>query len=129
MRLRLLQPALAAFLLLLPVMAGSQTMTMPEAKAPTGTQAAPATPVWPAVDGTVVLDNFRFGTGDTLPTAAALPDAGHAAPQCYRPRGQCGAAAARNGRQRALAAESHFFQRAVWAGLAARHHEILPHPA
>ncbi len=50
--------------LLLPVAGGCQTMSAPEGKTPTVTQAAPA---WPAVDGTVVLDNFRFGTGDSLP--------------------------------------------------------------
>ena len=53
--------------LLLPIGGACQTMSMPEAKSPAGTQAAPAVPAWPAVDGTVVLDNFRFGTGDTLP--------------------------------------------------------------
>ncbi|MDE3186146.1 MAG: alpha/beta fold hydrolase [Acidobacteriota bacterium] len=31
------------------------------------TPTAPPAHVWPAVDGTVVLDNFRFGTGETLP--------------------------------------------------------------
>lgn len=35
--------------------------------APGQTPTAPAAHVWPAVDGTVVLDNFRFGTGETLP--------------------------------------------------------------
>jgi homoserine O-acetyltransferase len=49
--------------MLLPVAGACQTMSMPEAKPP----AAPAAPAWPAVDGTVVLDNFRFGAGDTLP--------------------------------------------------------------
>jgi homoserine O-acetyltransferase/O-succinyltransferase len=49
--------------LLLPIAGICQTMTMPEAKPPV----APAVPAWPAADGTVVLDNFRFGTGDTLP--------------------------------------------------------------
>src|ERR1039457_1600961 len=55
--------------LLLPIAGACQTMSqpgamsMPEAKTP----AAPAAPAWPAVDGTVVLDSFRFGTGDTLP--------------------------------------------------------------
>jgi homoserine O-acetyltransferase len=53
--------------LLQPIAGACQTMSMPEAKTPAGTQAAPAAPTWPAVDGTVVLDNFRFGTGDTLP--------------------------------------------------------------
>jgi homoserine O-acetyltransferase len=53
--------------LLLPVAGSCQTMSMPEAKTPAGTQAAPRAPAWPGVDGTVVFDNFRFGTGDTLP--------------------------------------------------------------
>ncbi len=53
--------------LLLPIAGACQTMSMPEAKTPAGAQAAPATPAWPAADGTVVLDNFRFDAGDTLP--------------------------------------------------------------
>jgi homoserine O-acetyltransferase len=53
--------------LLLPIAAACQTMSMPEVKTPAGTPAAAAAPAWPAVDGTVTLDNFRFGTGDTLP--------------------------------------------------------------
>lgn len=35
--------------------------------APGQTPTPPAAHVWPTVDGTVVLDNFRFGTGETLP--------------------------------------------------------------
>ena len=31
------------------------------------TPTTPPAHVWPAVDGTVVLDNFHFGTGETLP--------------------------------------------------------------
>ena len=31
------------------------------------TPTPPPSHVWPAVDGTVVLDDFRFGTGETLP--------------------------------------------------------------
>ncbi len=53
--------------LLLPIAGACQTMSMPEAKTPAGAEAAPASPAWPAVDGTVVLDNFRFDAGDTLP--------------------------------------------------------------
>jgi homoserine O-acetyltransferase len=44
--------------------AASQTMSMPAAKTPP--EAKPAQ-TWPAVDGTVTLTNFRFGTGETLP--------------------------------------------------------------
>jgi homoserine O-acetyltransferase len=53
-----------AITMLLSTAAGScQTMSMP-ANPP----AAPASAVsWPTVDGTVVLPNFRFGTGETLP--------------------------------------------------------------
>ena len=53
MRLRFALPAVA--LLLCGLSALGQTPTPPAAH------------VWPAVDGTVVLDNFRFGTGETLP--------------------------------------------------------------
>ncbi|MGA8043414.1 MAG: alpha/beta fold hydrolase [Terracidiphilus sp.] len=35
--------------------------------APSQAPAAPPPHVWPAVDGTVVLDNFRFASGETLP--------------------------------------------------------------
>ncbi|MGA9667900.1 MAG: alpha/beta fold hydrolase [Terracidiphilus sp.] len=42
----------------------SQTMSMPSATAPA---APPAAATWPTSDGTVVLPNFRFGTGETLP--------------------------------------------------------------
>jgi homoserine O-acetyltransferase len=53
-----------AITMLLSTAAGScQTMSMP-ANPP----AAPAPAVsWPTFDGTVVLPNFRFGTGETLP--------------------------------------------------------------
>ena len=34
---------------------------------PGQTPTPPPSHVWPAVDGTVVLDDFRFGTGETLP--------------------------------------------------------------
>ncbi len=52
--------------LLIPIAAGAQAMSMPEAKPP-ATAASPAASKWPAVDGTVVLPDFRFGTGETLP--------------------------------------------------------------
>ena len=35
--------------------------------APSTAQAPPAAATWPTADGTVVLPNFRFGTGETLP--------------------------------------------------------------
>jgi homoserine O-acetyltransferase/O-succinyltransferase len=42
----------------------SQTMSMPAANPP----AAPTLAItWPTADGVVVLPNFRFGTGETLP--------------------------------------------------------------
>jgi homoserine O-acetyltransferase/O-succinyltransferase len=44
----------------------SQTMSMPEARPSAGAQTVPAHE-WPAVDGTVTLPDFRFGTGETLP--------------------------------------------------------------
>jgi homoserine O-acetyltransferase len=43
----------------------SQTMSMPPATSPAA-QPAPAV-TWPTADGTVILPNFRFGTGETLP--------------------------------------------------------------
>jgi homoserine O-acetyltransferase len=49
------------------VAAQGQTMTMPGAKTPPAAQVAPAPHDWPAVDGTVTLPDFRFGTGETLP--------------------------------------------------------------
>jgi len=46
--------------LLIPIAALAQTMSMPSAQ--------PATPkTWPTVDHTVILHDFRFGTGETLP--------------------------------------------------------------
>jgi homoserine O-acetyltransferase len=51
-----LLPAAAAY---------SQTMSMPPATPPATTQAQAIT--WPTLDGTVILPNFRFGTGETLP--------------------------------------------------------------
>jgi len=47
--------------------AGGQTISVPAAKLPGGAKAAAPAQKWPAVDGTVVLENFRFGTGETLP--------------------------------------------------------------
>lgn len=44
----------------------AQTMSMPEAKTP-ATQTAPAPQQWPTVDGSTILPDFRFGTGETLP--------------------------------------------------------------
>ena len=43
----------------------SQTMSMPETKPAAGAP-APTTSKWPAADGSVTLENFRFGTGETL---------------------------------------------------------------
>jgi len=55
--------------LLLPAMAASQTMTMPAAQPPSTQTSAAAQPAqtWPTVDQTVMLPDFRFGTGETLP--------------------------------------------------------------
>jgi len=47
------------------VAANGQTMSLPPSNPP-GAQQAPAQ-TWPAVDGTILLPNFRFGTGETLP--------------------------------------------------------------
>src|ERR1035438_3298490 len=43
----------------------SQTMSLPPANPPSAAQAPART--WPTADGTVLLPNFRFGTGETLP--------------------------------------------------------------
>src|ERR1700679_3094542 len=61
MFLRQMQIAIAAALLCMA--AGGQTMSLPSANQAT----SPQTANWPTVDGTVVLPNFRFGTGETLP--------------------------------------------------------------
>jgi homoserine O-acetyltransferase len=45
--------------------AQSQTMSMPAANPPSAPQ--PPAVTWPTTDGAVVLPNFRFGTGETLP--------------------------------------------------------------
>ncbi len=51
--------------LLLGASAHSQTMSLPAANPPI---AAPAPAgKWPTVDGTTILHNFRFGTGESLP--------------------------------------------------------------
>ncbi len=130
MRSRIPQLALGVFLLLLPVMAGSQTMTMPDVKAPAGTQTASASPAWPAADGTVVLDNFRFGTGETLPQlrlhylTLGTPHrnaAGHVDNAVLLLHGTGGNAHS--------LLNPAVFERALRAGRAARHHEVLPHPA
>jgi homoserine O-acetyltransferase/O-succinyltransferase len=55
---------IAATLLFAPA-AFSQTMSMPPASPPAAPQTSALT--WPTADGTVVLPNFRFGTGETLP--------------------------------------------------------------
>jgi len=47
------------------VVGSCQTMSMPAASSP-ATAPVPAVS-WPTVDGTIVLPNFRFGTGETLP--------------------------------------------------------------
>ena len=60
MHLRLTEVAIAASLVL------SACST---AQTNSGAQVAPAgsSPTWATADGTVVLPNFRFGTGETLP--------------------------------------------------------------
>ena len=66
---------MSAVILLIPLAAKCQTMAMPEAKGPETKQAAPPAGAqatapantWPAADGTVVLPDFKFGTGETLP--------------------------------------------------------------
>jgi homoserine O-acetyltransferase len=49
------------FVLLLSSLAAAQTMTAPSASP------RPSAKVWPTVDGTVTLQNFKFGDGGTLP--------------------------------------------------------------
>ena len=49
----------------MPAAVRSQTMSMPETK-PAAETPAPTTSKWPAADGSVTLENFRFGTGETL---------------------------------------------------------------
>jgi homoserine O-acetyltransferase len=56
---------LVGMALLIGVAAEGQTMSMPSTPAPT--PAWPEAHTWPAADGTVLLPNFRFGTGETLP--------------------------------------------------------------
>ncbi len=53
--------------LLLPIAGACQTMSMPEAKTPAGAQAPTPAYTWPTADGTVVLPDFKFGTGETVP--------------------------------------------------------------
>jgi homoserine O-acetyltransferase len=64
-----MRPAIARFsiapTLLFCAASFSQTMSMPSATPPAA-QPAPAV-TWPTADGRVVLPNFRFGTGETLP--------------------------------------------------------------
>jgi len=57
---------MAGSLSLFPAVARSQTMSMPAAKTPAAAQTSPAHS-WPAVDGAVTLENFRFASGETLP--------------------------------------------------------------
>jgi homoserine O-acetyltransferase len=50
------------------LVAGTLTLSQTISTAPASqASSAPAATKWPAVDGTVVLPNFRFGTGETLP--------------------------------------------------------------
>ncbi|MGD0682663.1 MAG: alpha/beta fold hydrolase [Terracidiphilus sp.] len=56
---------LIAATLLFSLTAYCQTMSMPPVAPPAASQSPAIT--WPTVDGTVVLPNFRFGTGETLP--------------------------------------------------------------
>ena len=63
-----LRPAhfwIAAMLLSGTVAAGQANSSAPE-RSPAAT-AAPSGEVWPTKDGTVVLSDFKFGTGETLP--------------------------------------------------------------
>jgi homoserine O-acetyltransferase len=61
-------PVLAAVSLLLCGIAHSQTVPTPTANQATSPVATPApAATWPTVDGTVVLPNFSFGSGETLP--------------------------------------------------------------
>jgi homoserine O-acetyltransferase len=55
---------MAASVLLFGVAANSQTMSLPSSNPP-ASQAQVHT--WPTVDGAVVLQDFHFGTGETLP--------------------------------------------------------------
>lgn len=64
MSLRIVRILIAAPLLL-GLAAHSQTMSMPPATPPAAQQSPAVT--WPTVDGTVLLPNFRFGSGETLP--------------------------------------------------------------
>jgi homoserine O-acetyltransferase/O-succinyltransferase len=50
----------AAVVLMVPVVGACQTMSMPASP-------APAARAWSAVDGTVTLPHFHFGSGETLP--------------------------------------------------------------
>jgi hypothetical protein len=45
--------------------ANSQTMSLPSSNPPSAAQTS--TRNWPTTDGAVLLPNFRFGTGETLP--------------------------------------------------------------
>ena len=61
---RPMQVFFASTLLLSAAASSCQTMSIPTNPAPTP---APPAVSWPTVDGTVILPNFRFGTGETLP--------------------------------------------------------------
>jgi homoserine O-acetyltransferase len=61
MFLRQVQIVIAAALLC--IAANGQTMSLPPANQAT----PPQTSTWPTADGTVLLPNFRFGAGETLP--------------------------------------------------------------
>jgi homoserine O-acetyltransferase/O-succinyltransferase len=62
MSLRSVQILVAAFLVACAA-GNSQTMSLPSPNSATQTTKQ----TWPAVEGTVVLSDFRFGTGETLP--------------------------------------------------------------
>jgi homoserine O-acetyltransferase len=57
----------AAALFLLCAAAGGQTMSLPAGNSSAAPPVQASAKPWPAVDGTVVLPNFKFGSGETLP--------------------------------------------------------------
>lgn len=49
------------------IAAAGQTNSVPAGSAPATQPSAQAASAWPAIDGTVILPNFRFGSAETLP--------------------------------------------------------------
>ena len=61
------------------IAASAQTMSAPAA------QTQPPSTTWPTQDGTYIIKNFRFGTGETLPELKLhYLTLGTPAPQCRR---------------------------------------------